>query len=206
MFTQGDESSTTGGEFAHALHGRDTVECAIVYVRELRWSVAPGHRFRKRAGCTCDKFSCDVPGAHPAASTVDGLELGAVRPAFENIPGAGIIAACTAFDAVSVPHHLGLGLMMALDAGGIHVPCLTMDPFVATLLTAPKTGSLLAGPAAVVRSGSEAWIALPPSHGVRWDTPPELNVPLPPAQRLLPYWREVVGRSQAADTAKQEQG
>ncbi|MFB0630460.1 hypothetical protein [Streptomyces sp. AB3(2024)] len=108
MFTQGDESSTTGGEFAHALHGRDTVECAIVYVRELRWSVAPGHRFRKRAGCTCDKFSCDVPGAHPAASTVDGLELGAVRPAFANIPGAGIIAACTAFDAVTFRTTLAL--------------------------------------------------------------------------------------------------
>ncbi|MEU9334073.1 hypothetical protein AB0D49_13075 [Streptomyces sp. NPDC048290] len=79
------------------------------------------------------------------------------------------------FDAVLVPHQIGMAAMTRLDHSH-SVPCLVTDSRTATLLVLPTTGQDADVDDCVeVRTGEYGWIALPPSHGTRWDTPPWLD-------------------------------
>ncbi|MFF2571195.1 hypothetical protein [Streptomyces sp. NPDC058084] len=180
-----------------ALHGRNTTDCAHAYATGLGWPVAAGHRYRRQAGCTCHDTDtagpCPAPGAHPRTTPVEPLPPADVATVFNAEPGAGIITTCTKVDGVTLPHALGLALMLILDRHGIYTPCLTADHTYATLLVAPGTGHRLAGVAPVsVHSGPEAWLALPPSNGMRWDTPPTLHAPLPDAEAIRPHLERAV--------------
>ncbi|MEU9033739.1 MULTISPECIES: hypothetical protein [unclassified Streptomyces] len=89
----------------------------------------------------------------------------------DSSPGAGLIAWTAAFDALVVPRALGLAAMVSLDRVA-PVPCLiTADH--AVLLVLPSTGRYAVGDVpGEVRSGPDQWIAVPPTHDVRWDTAP----------------------------------
>lgn len=107
-------------------------------------------------------------------------------------PGVSVIAPTQPFDAVVYPRELGMAIMVSLDRRG-PVPCLTTRDH-ATLLVLPGTGYLLKMPGRTVevRAGAGHWIALPPSHGVSWDTPPwdEVTgdpIPLMHGHALKPY-------------------
>ncbi|MER5966869.1 hypothetical protein [Streptomyces sp. NPDC002057] len=190
------------GDILHVLHGRDTTESAAVYHR-LGWPVAIGHRQRTGSGCTCHDnptaTPCLTPGAHPAGKTVRPLESGELTAAFDAAPGAGIIIPCTRFDALVVAHAIGMGVMLRADAKSLHIPCLTAGHTTATLLVEAGTGTLLdACPQVEVRSGPQSWVAMPPSHGIRWDTAPDHELPLPPATAVRPHLAQVVKLALAA--------
>jgi hypothetical protein len=79
---------------------------------------------------------------------------------------------CAAFDALSLPRPAGTDALLRLDRLDLSVPSLISAEQV-TLLVAAGTGARLGGlPGVEVASGSNAWLALPPTTGVRWDTMP----------------------------------
>lgn len=206
--TYGSQPDTGGdmSEILQALHGRDSIESAAAYHR-LGWPVAIGHRHRTGSGCTCQDAPaptvCVTPGAHPHGDVVTALEPGDLTAAFEAAPGAGVIVPCTRFDALVVAHSIGMGVMLRVDAKGLHVPCLTAGHSTATLLVAAGTGSVLAGcPQVEVRSGPGAWVAMPPSYGVRWDTAPDDELPIPPAEAVRPHLADVLKLALASRTRR----
>ncbi|MBB1243123.1 hypothetical protein GL263_06010 [Streptomyces durbertensis] len=150
----------------------DVVAHATAYTARLGWPVAPGHRHLPRRGCTCGDGECRTPGVHPATSWVTGVEVARLRDEFAGAPGACVVAPTVPFDAVVLPREFGMAVMVRLDRTG-PVPCMVTDS-TATLLVQAGTGTVLhhTGGVAEVRSGPDRWVALPPSHGVRWDTPP----------------------------------
>lgn len=93
-----------------------------------------------------------------------------VSAGFEN---AVISTGCEAFDAVTLPRPMGNQVLIRLECGGLGpVPSLVTASKV-TFLVQAGTGAVLGGPPDVeVFSGSEHQLVLPPSPGVRWDTPP----------------------------------
>ncbi|MGW3321379.1 hypothetical protein [Streptomyces virginiae] len=94
-----------------------------------------------------------------------------------------------------------MGVMLRADAKGLHTPCLTAVHTTGALLVAAGTGSLLADrPQAGGRSGPEAWVAMPPSCGVRWDTAPNDELPIPPAGAVRPHLADVLKPALAAST------
>ncbi|KAB7850109.1 hypothetical protein [Streptomyces mobaraensis] len=179
------------------LAGRDALACARAYTKTLGWPVTRGHRYRPRAGCTCRDTTdapCPTPGAHPvtgppAEERDDDLAL----------PGASLIAPTLAFDIVIAPSRVGMAAMVSLDRE-TRVPCaVTRDE--AALFTQAGTGryaiDALTSTCLVVRTGPEGWVALPPSHGVRWDTPPwdeasGAALPLPHGGRLHAHFTKAV--------------
>ncbi|MCX4986916.1 hypothetical protein [Streptomyces sp. NBC_00572] len=89
----------------------------------------------------------------------------------DSSPGAGLIAWTTVFDALVVPRDLGMAAMVSLDRVA-PVPCLVAADH-AVLLVLPATGRYaVENVPGEVRSGSDQWIAVPPTHDVRWDTAP----------------------------------
>ncbi|WP_327286636.1 hypothetical protein [Streptomyces sp. NBC_01205] len=128
-------------------------------------------------------------------SIASGTE-GEPTAAFWSAPGAGAggIALCrTNWDALTVAHPVGMAVMVRVDAARLHVSCLTSGRTTATLFVAPGTGELFADcPQAEVRSGPSAWVALPPSYGVRWDTAPAEDHPLPDAGFVRPHLAQVL--------------
>ncbi|MEW1640341.1 hypothetical protein AB0469_40615 [Streptomyces sp. NPDC093801] len=203
--TDGCSTGTGGdmGDIVQALHGRDTIESAAAYHR-LGWPVAIGHRQRTGSGCTCRreaKLHCITPGAHPVGDTAKPLDTAGLAAAFAAAPGAGVIVPCTRFDALVVAHAIGMAVMLRADAKNLHIPCLTAGHTTATLLVAAGTGTLLADCHRVeVRSGPDAWVAMPPSYGVRWDTAPDDEHPIPPAEAVRPHLAEVLKLAQATST------
>ncbi|WP_158839118.1 hypothetical protein [Streptomyces sp. NRRL S-1022] len=96
--------------------------------------------------------------------------------ALETAPGASLIATTTTFDAVVLPRDIGMHAMILLDRE-VSVPCLLQNDDTTLLLVLPATGRYcLVHPDVSVRTGEDGWIALPPSRGVRWDTPPWIEV------------------------------
>ncbi|MFE2448002.1 hypothetical protein ACFXDF_39230 [Streptomyces sp. NPDC059426] len=150
---------------------RDPAAAARAYLA-LEWSLALGHRYRPKQGCTCGRSTtCAIPGAHPVLGA-DRLDEASVSEALESSPGAGLIAWTERFDAVLVPRQIGMAAMVLLDRKR-PVTCLIPDPDTYALLVMPSTGRYAAvDPAVMVCTGEDGWIALPPSRGVRWDTPP----------------------------------
>ncbi|MEO3976373.1 hypothetical protein [Streptomyces sp. CAU 1734] len=154
---------------------RDPQTAARVYTQTLKWPLTIGHRYRPRAGCTCGESGCPFPGAHPilgASSFPKG-----VAEAIQNEPGAGLIASTVVFDALVMPRAVCMTAMVRLDAEApVPVPCLLFGKAAAALLVLPGTGrhalTIRSAAAVDVRTGPEQWVALPPSQGTRWDTPP----------------------------------
>lgn len=151
------------------INTRDPAAAATAYTTILGWPMALGHRYRPRGGCTCGNPECPTPGAHP----LDG-GLAVTSKDVAATPGVALIATTAAFDALLVPKRVGMAAMASLDRIA-PVPCLT-DNAQAVLLVLPATGryALASQPSPTVelRSGPEQWLALPPSRGTRWDTPP----------------------------------
>ncbi|MFG2918571.1 hypothetical protein ACGF0D_37515 [Kitasatospora sp. NPDC048298] len=90
----------------------------------------------------------------------------------EESPGAGLIAWTTRFDALLLPRTIGMAAMVVLEKVA-QVPCIvTVESVI--LLVLPATGRYASASCddLEVRSGPGDWIAVPPSHGTRWDTPP----------------------------------
>ncbi|MBC3985151.1 hypothetical protein H8N01_21885 [Streptomyces sp. AC536] len=86
-------------------------------------------------------------------------------------PGVGVIAPALGFGAVTLPRAIGMMAMVSIDRR-MRAPCL-VGPDSVTLLVQPGTASVLGSvSAATVLTGAGEWLALPPSHGMRWDTPP----------------------------------
>ncbi|WP_416976735.1 hypothetical protein [Streptomyces sp. T028] len=171
------------------MHGpiqtRDPASCADAYAGILGWPVAVGHRYRPRGGCTCGALQdCPTPGAHPRPGTVPLTSAAQLTAELAVSPGASLIAPTLPFDVIVLPKSYGMAAMASLDRVA-PVPCL-LDGERAALFVLPSTARYLFGPephpALDVRSGPNGWVALPPSHSVRWDTPPwneQTHQPLP---------------------------
>ncbi|GHG13277.1 hypothetical protein ACFFSH_31565 [Streptomyces filamentosus] len=143
-----------------------------IYSGTFGWPLSVGHRHRPRQGCTCQQArECPVPGAHPVPNAPVFHAGEDVARVLGQSPGAGLIAWTVTFDALVVPRTIGMAAMITLDRIA-PVPCLLSEEK-AVLLVLPATGryAVATGPCEV-RSGQDQWIALPPSHGVRWDTTP----------------------------------
>ncbi|MER0245439.1 hypothetical protein AAHZ94_26340 [Streptomyces sp. HSW2009] len=182
------QSITMGNSMDALLPAHDAAAYARVYTAQLGWPIGPGHRFRPRAGCTCEAPTCPTPGAHPLdhwSTTAYADQL----PADFDRPGVAIIAPAIGFDAVTLPRAVGMMAMVAIERR-MEAPCL-VGPDTMTLLVQPGTAAVLgAVPTVTVRSGADHWIALPPSHDTRWDTPPWAERTGGP--RLLPHGLSLV--------------
>lgn len=163
---------------------RNAASAATAYLGILRWPIAVGHRYRPRQGCTCERADCPTPGAHPASGPLSFRGPAEVLAELEAAPGAALIAPTISFDAVVVPHWVGMSAIVELERL-TPVPCI-VDGSRAVLLALPSTGRYAqsAGSQVEVRSGSGNWIALPPSHGLRWDTHPWVEQTTTPATLL----------------------
>ncbi|MGX8910291.1 hypothetical protein ACR820_34655 [Streptomyces netropsis] len=119
-------------------------------------------------------------------------------------PSATLETADSLFDAATVAYSLGLETLIRLDRMPQvpPVPCFTDGRSAVTFLLKPGTWEGLAG-LSDVRVGAGGPVALPPSAGLRWDTPPwDCTVPerraIPAAGELAPALRAAVrlyGRS-----------
>jgi hypothetical protein len=152
----------------------DPTSCALAYASLLSWDLVHGHRYRPRSGCTCQQpDACPAPGAHPIGQ-LDPILPEVLSSELATAPGASLICPTTHFDAIVLPRQAGMAAMVALDCIA-PVPCIITAEH-ATLLVLPATAryALDEGrhPQVEVRSGPDRWVALPPSHGYRWDTPP----------------------------------
>ncbi|MEU5160094.1 hypothetical protein AB0G74_10855 [Streptomyces sp. NPDC020875] len=168
------------------------------YRELLGWPVTTGHRYRPRSGCTCGEPGCSTPGAHPRREV-------AVLTGDEVALGGALIAATRYFDALVMPKETGLATLAALGEAVV-VPCV-VDETRAVLLVRAATGqhALENGllPTVELRTGPTGWIALPPSHRTRWDTPPWHDrtghpVLLPHGQEIRSHLLEALGHGRHA--------
>jgi hypothetical protein len=114
-------------------------------------------------------------------------------------PAPGLSTSCSAFDAVTVSHAVGIETMVLLDRSGLGpVPCLIAQTDQAVLLVQPGTGGALARLEGVsVESGPGGRLDLPPSSSRRWDTPPwdtksRRALSLLAGSELMPYVRDAL--------------
>jgi hypothetical protein len=159
------------------IHTHDAVTAACAYISVLNWPLAVGYRHRPRQGCTCERTDCPTPGAHSLRGATATSELPRFLRELEAAPGAALIAPTTAFDALVVPVRTGMSAMTELEHLA-PVPCIVQGDS-AVLLVLPATGRYAAvagcGLPLDIRSGPEQSIALPPTHGNRWDTHPWID-------------------------------
>ncbi|MFI9580623.1 hypothetical protein ACIHCQ_01970 [Streptomyces sp. NPDC052236] len=151
------------------------MSCGAAYTGILRWPIAPGRRYRPRGGCTCgDPGTCPAPGAHPLPGPLNPSPAEGLTAELNAAPGAALIAETLPFDAIVLPRWEAMAAMVSLDRFAV-VPCLVQESH-AVLFVLPATGRYaLPGDGCTnveVRSRPGQWVALPPSHGTRWDTPP----------------------------------
>jgi len=164
------------------INTRDPAASALAYLG-MEWPLALGHRYRPRQGCTCENTSCPAPGAHPLPAPFAELTPEGVCDALEQAPGAALIARTERFDAITLPRYVAMAAMVQLDRIS-PVPCILRDDS-ATLLVLPATGRYaLVDPRVALRTGPGQWTALPPSHQVRWETPPWIEPTLVRRQLL----------------------
>ncbi|MFC5802291.1 hypothetical protein [Streptomyces formicae] len=191
------------------INTRDPVTAARAYLSILDWPISVGHRYRPRSGCTCGQ-ACATPGAHPRPGALTPLTTDGVRAVLDAAPGAGLITPTARFDALVMPRQLGMAAMVSLDRVA-PVPCL-IDDTRAILLVLPSTGRCALSDQALtaveLRAGPDQWIAVPPSHGTRWDTPPwseETHAPIPLLHGgdLRPQLSEALRSSWATVTANE---
>ncbi|MFC4507873.1 MULTISPECIES: hypothetical protein [Streptomyces] len=170
------------------INTQDAAVCGAAYTSIFGWSITPGHRHRPRGGCTCGESSaCPGSGAHPLPGPLIPSPADGLAAELNASPGAALIAPTVPFDALVLPKWSGLSVVMWLDRYGKAVPCILYGEDKAVLLVLPATGRYAlpegTSPSTVeVRSGPEQWVALPPSHGMRWEQPPwhdQTHHPLP---------------------------
>ncbi|MEW2066621.1 hypothetical protein [Streptomyces sp. NPDC007346] len=151
---------------------RNASAAVHAYGGSLQWPLTVGFRRRPRQGCTCGNRNCPDPGGHPLPGRPLFHSVEETLQELEAAPGAALIAWTRTFDVVVVSRPVGMAAMVTLDQVA-PVPCLVADRYVA-LFVLPATGryALGGGLPGEVRSGASGWIAVPPSHGVRWDTQP----------------------------------
>lgn len=102
-----------------------------------------------------------------AASSQDEVERAIV-----DRPHLAVATACAGFDAVLVPSAAAMDALVTVERHW-QVPNLRSRLNTVTFLVAPGSGRNVADlPGVQVLSGKEALIQLPPTAGVRWDTPP----------------------------------
>ncbi|MEU9557323.1 hypothetical protein [Streptomyces fumanus] len=124
-----------------------------------------------------------MPGAHPRPNA-ERLDEASMAGALEAVPGAGLIVTTERFDVVLVPRQIGMAAMVLLDRDR-PVTCLIVDDDTYALFVLPATGRYATVHGRVeVRTGPEGWVALPPSRGVRWDTPPWIEATTEPRKLL----------------------
>ncbi len=166
---------------------RDLTAAAHAY-NALESPVALGHQFRPRQGCTCGVYECPWPGAHPLPGGIEPLDAADIDCATAAAPGAGLLALTRRCDALTVPRQVGLAVQVRMDDIAT-IPCAMYRATVA-LLVPPASGFYAATrPWMHVRSGPGGWIALPPSHNVRWDQAPWTDATYTPHK--LPHGREL---------------
>lgn len=155
------------------INTRDPVASARAYLG-LGWPLMLGHRHRPRQGCTCDSVDCPAPGAHPCTEERTRVTHENAFDVLENAPGASLIAATRLFDVVIVPRYAAMAVLIQVDRVS-PVPCV-VNKKTAAMLVLPATGRYAAGDEQIeVRTGPDGWLALPPSHGALWDTPPWID-------------------------------
>ncbi|MEU2874155.1 hypothetical protein ABZ769_34005 [Streptomyces olivoreticuli] len=88
-------------------------------------------------------------------------------------PGTTVLTTCAGFDAVIVPHNVGMAALVRLEEKTGPVPSFAEAHETVTFLVQSDSAHALQGLGGIrVKTGSGAQIALPPSRGIRWDTPP----------------------------------
>ncbi|MFF1717258.1 hypothetical protein [Streptomyces sp. NPDC058268] len=91
----------------------------------------------------------------------------------ERAPDRVVQIRCEGFDTVTVPRALGSDALLTLDRGPVRVPSLMAGDDAVTFLVQAGTGGFLAQISnALVQNDGLHLLALPPTRGVRWDTPP----------------------------------
>ncbi|MFF2013820.1 hypothetical protein ACFVWY_32800 [Streptomyces sp. NPDC058195] len=109
-------------------------------------------------------------------------------------PNTQLATYCSAFDAVTVPHAVGMEAMVLFGRQKLGpVPCLVADSSHVVLLVEAGTGRPLSDLAdsVTVAAGPGESLALPPTTGLRWDTFPwstqdSAPCPLPGGPSLRP--------------------
>ncbi|MFI0742778.1 hypothetical protein ACH4PU_32555 [Streptomyces sp. NPDC021100] len=106
---------------------------------------------------------------------------------------------CTAFDAVTVAHRVGASALVWIEREIGLVPCLSQGHAAMTFLVQPGTSADLAALEGISCTTGTGQISLPPSAGVRWDTPPWQAIsahreplPLHAAAHLKPGLRDAL--------------
>ncbi|MEU5425909.1 hypothetical protein AB0H73_09905 [Streptomyces olivoreticuli] len=89
-------------------------------------------------------------------------------------PATAVFTTCAAVDAVTVAHDAGMTALVRLERRGIGpVPCFAAGHRTLTFLVRAGSGQDLGGlDGASIATGTGWRVEIPPSPGVRWDTPP----------------------------------
>lgn len=89
----------------------------------------------------------------------------------EHGPSAVVQTFGEGFDTVSVPRALGSDILLTVDRSPVTFPSLRVGDDVVTFLVEAGTGACLAD-ISEARIETGALVELPPTPGLRWDTPP----------------------------------
>jgi hypothetical protein len=87
-------------------------------------------------------------------------------------PNAVLETRCVEFDVVTMTHHDGRSALMHLDRANSPAPSIVDASGFVRFLVQAGTGQVEGLDAVRVQSGADHLLALPPSSGLRWDTPP----------------------------------
>ncbi|WP_326782456.1 bifunctional DNA primase/polymerase [Streptomyces longwoodensis] len=171
-----------------------------------RWSVVPGARVREGA-CSCARFDCRTPGAHPLDCSPEvpaGTMLAEATAMWAKIPDATVMLPVgRAFDVIEVSESAGRRALVRLERTGLPLGPVTATPDGrAQFFVAPGSADQL--PELLYRLGwdntdaldlrglgSGTYITAPPSDRsglgpVRWLREPDLlSETTPPPARLL---------------------
>ncbi|WP_141726069.1 hypothetical protein [Actinacidiphila rubida] len=160
---------------------------ASAYLGALEWPLTLGHSTRPGLGCTCQRAGCATPGAHPRPGPLTyPRSAGELLDQLEAEPGAALIAPTVGFDALVMRHEFAMRAILELERLA-PVPCIVNpsgDRAVLLVLLGTGHDAVEGVEHCVdVRTGPDAWIALPPTRSLAWDTPPwfertDVEVPL----------------------------
>jgi hypothetical protein len=108
----------------------------------------------------------------------------------EGAPGAVLQTRGEGFDTVSVPRALGSDVLVNVDRSSFAFPSLLVGDDFVTFLVEAGTGVCLSD-ISEVRIETGALVPLPPTPGLRWDTPPWDIYAGSPTALQLPHARDL---------------
>lgn len=108
----------------------------------------------------------------------------------ERDPSAVVQTRGEGFDTVSVPRALGSDVLLNIDRSPVTFPSLVAGDDVVTFLVQAGTGGCLAD-ISEARIETGALVSLPPTPGLRWDTPPWDFYADSPTVLELPHARDL---------------